>query len=210
MKFNIEDYLYQIDQSMAEKEDREVYMLYFVVAGALIFLSYYFLWDSAELGYKKALKQRTVLEQKIRKDKAYLASHPATMIVQIENQTKGLETQFKQFQDSNAYIKYQIEQISSLYYDEQAWGEYVDSIAYNAKKYGIKLQEYSNTFTDNKDAFGHVLDINVKASGGYQNMLKYINSLEQSFLVVDLHDFDLSSKDSLYSDLHISVWGITY
>lgn len=210
MKFNIENYLYQIDQSMAEKEPREVYMLYVLVAGVMIFLSYYFLWDSAKLDYDKALKERIALEQKISADKAYLASHPETMIAQIENQTRSLENAFKEYQDGNAYIKYQIEQISSLYYDEQAWGEYVDSIAYNAKQYGLKLHEYSNAFAENKDAFGHVLDINVQTSGGYQNMLKYIDSLEQSFLVVDIHGLALDAKDSLYSDLNISVWGITY
>lgn len=210
MKLNIEDYLYQIDQSMAEKEEREVYMLYVLVAGVLVFLSYYFLWDSAKLGYEQALKERKSMEQKISADKAYLASHPETMIAQIENQTKALENQFKEYQDGNAYIKYQIEQISSLYYDEQAWGEYVDSIAFNAKKYDVKLHEYSNTFAENKDAFGHVLDINVQTSGNYQKMLKYINSLEQSFLVVDIHGLSLDAKEQLYSDLNISVWGITY
>ena len=210
MKFNIEDYLYQIDQSLAQKEDKEVYMLYVLIAGSLIFLSYYFLWDPAKLGYEQSKKESLALVQKIQDDQKYLASHPETMIAQIENKTKQLEQSFKEYQDSNAYIKYQIEQISSLYYDEQAWGEYVDSIAYNAKKYDIKLQEYSNTFAENKDAFGHVLDINVKSTGGYQNMLKYINSLEQSFLVVDIHGMNLKAEETLSSDLTISVWGITY
>ena len=210
MKFNIEDYLYQIDQSLAEKEEKEIYMLYILVAGSLIFLSYYFLWDSAKHDYDQALKESQALVQKIQADQKYLAGHPETMITQIENQTKALEQSFTEYQDSNAYIKYQIEQISSLYYDEQAWGEYVDSIATNAKKYNIKLREYSNTFAENKDAFGHVLDINVKSSGGYNNMLKYINSLEQSFLVVDIHGMDLKATDRLDSDLTISVWGITY
>lgn len=210
MKFNIEDYLYQVDQSLAEKEEKEIYMLYILIAGSLIFLSYYFLWDSAKQDYDQALKESQALVQKIQADQKYLAGHPETMIAQIENQTKALEQSFTEYQDSNAYIKYQIEQISSLYYDEQAWGEYVDSIATNAKKYNIKLQEYSNTFADNKDAFGHVLDINVKSSGGYNNMLKYINSLEQSFLVVDIHGMNLKATDRLDSDLTISVWGITY
>jgi Tfp pilus assembly protein PilO len=210
MKLNLEDYLYQIDQSFAEKDEKEIYMLYIMIAGGLIFLSYYFLWDSAKLDYEQAKKESQALVKKIQADKRYLAGHPETMIVQIENQTKDLEKSFTQYQDSNAYIKYQIEQISSLYYDEQAWGEYVDSIAHNAKKYNIKLQEYSNTFADNKDAFGHVLDINVKTTGSYNNMLKYINSLEQSFLVVDIHGMDLVATDRLSSDLTISVWGITY
>lgn len=210
MKLNLEDYLYQIDQSLAVKEDKEVYMLYIMIAGGLIFLSYYFLWDSAKLDYDQAKKESQALFNKIQADKRYLAGHPETMIVQIENQTKALEQSFTEYQDSNAYIKYQIEQISSLYYDEQAWGEYVDSIAHNAKKYNIKLREYSNSFADNKDAFGHVLDINVKTTGSYRNMLKYINSLEQSFLVVDIHGMNLLATDKLSSDLTISVWGITY
>jgi hypothetical protein len=210
MKFNIEDYLYQIDQSMAEKEDKEVYMLYVLIAGSLIFFSYYFLWDSAKLDYDQAKKESQALVQKIQADNQYLAGHPETMIAQIENQTKALEVSFTEYQDSNAYVKYQIEQISSLYYDEQAWGEYVDSVAYNAKKYNIKLQEYSNSFAENKDAFGHVLDINVQTTGSYQNMLKYINSLEQSFLVVDIHGLSLVADEKLSSNLNISVWGITY
>ncbi len=210
MKFNIEDYLYQIDQSLAEKEDREVYLLYAMVAGALIFLSYYFLWDGAKRDYDRAKKESMVLVDKIKVDNNYLNTHPETMITQIENQTKAIELSFTEYQDSNAYIKYQIEQIASLYYDEQAWGEYVDSVAQNAKKYNIKLMEYSNSFADNKDAFGHVLDINVKSTGGYQNLLKYINSLEQSFLVVDIHGMDLRAEEKLSSDLNISVWGITY
>ncbi len=210
MKFNIEDYLYQIDQSMAEKEEKEVYMLYILVAGGLIFLSYYFLWDSAQQGYEKAKKESQALFNKIQADKKYLAGHPETMIVQIENQTKAIEKSFTEYQDSNAYIKYQIEQIASLYYDEQSWGEYVDSISHNAKKYNIKLQEFSNSFAENKDAFGHVLDINVQSTGGYKNMLKYINSLEQSFLVVDIHGFTIRADEKLSSNLDLSVWGITY
>ena len=210
MKFNIEDYLYQIDQSLAEKEEKEVYMLYILIAGGLIFLSYYFLWDSSQQGYEKAKKESQALFNKIQADKKYLAGHPETMIVQIENQTKALEKSFTEYQDSNAYIKYQIEQIASLYYDEQSWGEYVDSISHNAKKYNIKLQEFSNSFAENKDAFGHVLDINVQSTGRYKNMLKYINSLEQSFLVVDIHGFTLKADEKLSSNLDLSVWGITY
>ena len=210
MSFNIENQLYQIDQAFAEKDEKEVFMTYFLIAAVLIFVSYYFLWDPAKLGYDKELKVTQDLQQKIQTDNSYLNTHPETMITQIENDTKALEAQFTQYQDSNAYIKYQIEQISSLYYDEQAWGEYVDSIAENAKKYNIKIQEFSNEFAMNKEAFGHVLNIGVKSYGKYKNMLKYINSLEQSFLVVDIHDFSLNAGEKLNADLNISVWGITY
>ena len=209
-KISIEDYLYQIDQAFAEKDQKETYMIYFLIAGGLVFLSYYFLWDGAKLGYDQALKESQNLEKMIAADNTYLMTHPESMIVQIENQTKAIEAKFLEYQDSNAYIKYQIGQISELYYDEQAWGEYVDSIATNAKKYNIKLEELSNSFAHNKDAFGHVLDINVQSHGKFHNLLKYINSLEQSFLVVDVHGLSINAEERLYSDLNISVWGITY
>ncbi|MEA3372489.1 MAG: hypothetical protein U9Q62_02240 [Campylobacterota bacterium] len=210
MKINIEDYLYQLDQAFAEKEDKEIYMIFVLIAGGLVFLSYYFLWDSAKLGYDQALKESQSLEKKILADQNYLRTHPESMIVQIENQTKAIEAKFLEFQDSNAYIKYQIEQISELYYDEQAWGEYIDSVSENAKKYKIKIVEYSNAFATNKEAFGHVLDINVKSYGSFHNLVKYINSLEQSFLVVDIHQFAITTEERLNADLQISVWGITY
>lgn len=211
MSFNIEDQLFQIDQSFAEKSESEVYMIYALVAGVLIFLSYYFLWDGAKLSYDNALKASKALEKKIAEDNHYLNTHPVAMIAQIEEQTKALEAEFVEYQDSNAYIKFQIEQISSLYYDEQAWGEYLDSIAENAKKYNIKLNLFTNQFASNKDAFGHVLDIQVQSEGKFHNMVKYINSLEQSFLVVDIHDLALKAEPKkLGADLNISVWGITY
>jgi hypothetical protein len=210
MKFNTEDYLYKLDQKFADKEEKEVYMIYLLIAGGLIFLSYYFLWDSSKAGYDQALQASQNLEKKIVSDTHYLKSHPEAMITQIENQTKLLEEQFTQYQDSNAYIKYQIEQISSLYYDEQAWGEYIDSVATNAKKYNIKIEHFTNSFAKDKNEFGHVLDINVKSYGRFHDLLRYINSLEQSFLVVDIHNFSLAADDKLHSDLQISVWGITY
>lgn len=219
MKFNIEDYLYNIDQALAEKKQQEVYAIYLLIIAAPIFLSYYFLWDSAENGFKQTQKERIALEKKIADDNQYLMAHPESMITQIENETKAIEASFIQYQDSNAYIKYQIEQISSLFYDEQAWGEYLDSIAENAKKYSIKLNVFSNKFAENKEAFGHVLDINVECEGKFHNMVKFVNSLEQSFLVVDIHDFTVGvgaedekkrTRNRLQTNLTISVWGITY
>jgi len=49
-----------------------------------------------------------------------------------------------------------------------------------------------------------------KSSAGFQNTLLFINSLEQSDLVVDLHDFKIAAEDELVSDLNISVWGINH
>jgi predicted RNase H-like nuclease (RuvC/YqgF family) len=209
MSLSMEKYLYQIDQSFAEKSDRDIKLIYAMVFVAMLFVSYLF-WDSAEQGYNKAKKASMDVQQKINMDKQYLMVHPESEIAQIEAQIKSLEGQLIVLKDNNAYIKAQIEQISELFYDEQSWGEYIDSIAENAKKYKVKLNFFANRMADDKNRFGHVLNIDVAAEGKYQNLLKFTDSVEKSFLVVDIHDLDFRADEKLYLDLNLSVWGITY
>ena len=102
-----------------------------------------------------------------------------------------------------------MEQISSLYYDEVVWGAYLDSVSKYAKAYNVKLTKFGNSLsTDGNSSFGHVLDITISADAPYKNTLKFINALEQSTLVVDLHDMNMTADTKLKSDLNISVWGI--
>ncbi|RUM65150.1 MAG: hypothetical protein DSZ03_03220, partial [Sulfurimonas sp.] len=138
----------------------------------------------------------------------YLQQNPESKIAQIENEIKNIKKSYVQYQEYNSYIKFQIEQISSLFYDEKTWGAYIHSITKNAKKYHVKLLKFGNEFTSDTRAFGHVLDINIRSTGKYTDTLKFINALEQSFLVVDLHDFNMSASNILMTDLNISVWGI--
>lgn len=207
---NLEDILGDIDKSFAEKQPQEVYMTYAMVAAIFIAASYLLLWDSAELGFKKTEKEVVEIQKKITDHSNYLKWNPESKIVSLKAQTVKLKQDFVTLKDQSEYIKFKIEQISSLYYDEQAWGQFIDSISENAKKYGVKLNYLSNSFSNDKNTFGHVLDIGVKVNGNFHRTMKFINSLEQSFLVVDIHNVDLLASQTVDSELKISVWGITY
>jgi Tfp pilus assembly protein PilO len=206
----LEDILGDIDKSFAEKKQTDIYATYFMVAAALIGLSYVLFWDSAEIGYNKTVAETKVIEKKISDDKNFLKWNPTSKIDGLKAQTIKLKQDFVTLKDQSEYIKFKIEQISSLYYDEQAWGEFIDSISESAKKYGVQLHYLSNEFSNDKNTFGHVLDIELKVTGDFHRTMKFINSLEQSFLVVDIHDVDLMASSKIDSALKISVWGITY
>jgi len=210
MKFNIEQYLYPIDQSFSSKKQGEVYMIYGMIAVALIAFSYLLFWESAELEYQQVKAERIAVEKKLRADEQYLAMHPESEIHQIEMQIEAIKAETLAVKEKNEYINYKISQISELFYNEEAWGKYIDSIAENAKKYNVKLSVLSNKRALEKEKFGHVLDIKVFASGEFDNMLKFINAMEQSDLVIDLHGLSLSAKKKLELDVNSSVWGITY
>jgi hypothetical protein len=57
--------------------------------------------------------------------------------------------------------------------------------------------------------FEPMLDIHLRSTGSYRDTLKFINSLEQSEFIVDIHAINIEARDKLITDLNISVWGIT-
>ncbi len=210
MKINIEDYLQRIDTSFKGKEQKEIYMTYLMVVGLIFAFAYLLFWESSQIDFEAKNKQITTINSKISADKLYLQRNPETKITMLDRNIKKLEADLIVQKDVNAYIKDKIETISFLIYDERTWGEYLHSISINAKRHKVKIIDFTNIYNENNSSFGHVLDITLKTTGNYKNTLKFINSLEQSDLVVDIHDLDIIAKDTLNTELFISVWGITY
>lgn len=210
MKLNFEQYLYPIDQSFSKKKSSEVYMIYGLLAAVLLAFSYFLFWDDAEAQFNATHQARVAIEKKLVADESYLNKHPESEIAMLEKQIKNIHHQTTATKEKNEYINYKISQIPELFYNEKAWGKYIDSISADAKKFKITLSRFSNKKANDKEKFGHVLDINVQASGTYANLIKFINAMEQSDLVIDLHGLDLAAKQVLTVDINSSVWGITY
>jgi Tfp pilus assembly protein PilO len=136
--------------------------------------------------------------------------HPESEIVRLDQDIAKLKVKLASLKDENAYIKAEIEKIPELFYDQEVWGAFIDSIAENAKKHKVKLNFFANRLANDKTKFGHVLNIEIQAQGNYQDMVRFMNAIEKSKLVVDLHDLDLKATTDLNLDLKLSVWGITY
>ncbi len=210
MKINFEDYLHKIDSAFKEKTQKDTYMTYGMIVAVVFAFSYLLFWDSSFEEFEQTRAKVVQLETKIKEDKAYLKATPESKITSLEKEIVLINKKMQGHKSNNAYIKSKIETISSLIYDERAWGEYLHSISKNAKKYNVKITNLTNKYSDNNSSFGHILDISVRSSSNYKNTLRFINSLEQSELVVDLHYLDINASNKLNTDLKISVWGITY
>jgi hypothetical protein len=208
MKFNIEDYLYTLDQTLSLKSERDKMMMFVMIFAALFAFSYLLLWENSEASFKASHEKAIKMESDLSSDKSYLEVNPVEKIAQIEQETVAIQMNEQHYIQYNAYIKDQLEQISSLYYDVKTWGAYLDSVSKYARAYNVKLLNFGNTLTEGNSSFGHVLDIHISTEGAYKNTLKFINALEQSYLVVDLHDINMTADKKLTSDLNISVWGI--
>lgn len=210
MKTGIEDLLHQIDHSFKEKSQKDIYMTYLMVLAILFAISYLFFWESSFESFEQKNQEIITVDTNLNNDNLFLKHNTEAKIVQLEAETLQANNEMIINKDNNAYIKNKIEAISFLIYDERAWGEYLHSISTNAKKYDIKILNFTNQLAMTNASFGHVLDITVKFTADYKNTLNFINSLEQSDLVVDIHDVNMTAENTLNSDLNISVWGITY
>jgi hypothetical protein len=208
-KLILEDNLQKIDSFFKNKSKKDTNYIYIMIVGVIIAISYPF-YDLSVDEFTNMKDKVDKVTQKLNADKVYLQVNPEIKITKIMQDIKRLESELLVNKENNEYIKSKIDTISSLIYDERAWGEYINSISKNAKKYNIKLVNLTNKYVDNNESFGHMLDITVDVKGKYQNTLRFINSLETSELVVDIHDFSIKAEDALNTKLYISVWGITY
>jgi len=210
MKINSEDFLHKIDVALQDKQKQEIHMIYVMLFGVIFAFSYLLFWDSSLEKFLDKIDHISSLTQKINLDKIYLKVNPATKIIKLNKDIKKYNDKILDLKDNNDYIKHQIETIPSLIYDKKIWGEYLYSISKNAKIHNVKILDFSNSLANNRNSFGHILDISLKSTAKFIDTLKFIDSLERSDLVVDIHHISMKSEDLLYTDLNISVWGITY
>ncbi len=211
-KFNIEDYLHAIDEKLKDKSQKDLYMIYIMIAASIFAFSYLLFWDMSLKSFEKKVKQTEEISRKIDNDKTFLKFNTPQVVAALDNKIKTEEKKYIEYKDYNTYIKTKLEQIPFLLYDETVWGDFLNSIDKKALRYNVKLLHLSNDYTQTGAAFGHVLDLSLTLQGKYKNTLLFLNALETSDLVVDVHDINISttSKKKLVSDLNISVWGIRY
>jgi len=210
ISINIEDYLLKIDNLFIGKPQKDIYAIYVMIFASIFAFSYLLFWESSEKDFKNINAKIRSINSKIETDNNYLRNNTKAKVARLNNEITASTRELNLTKQNNAYIKSQIETISSLIYDEKVWGEYLHSISSKAKKHHIKIIDFTNKYALHNESFGHILDINLKITGNYKNTLSFINSLEQSELVVDIHDIDLKAENKLNSELSISVWGITY
>jgi len=210
MIISLEKFLQKIDVSLMQKSKKDIAMIYIMIFATPFTISYLFFWDTSLHEFEKKNGQITTVNNKINQDNLYLQYNPPSKLIKLGQDIQNANSMIITTKDHNEYIKHKIETIVELVYDERAWGEYLHSISTNAAKHHIVLNDFTNKLVDKKKSFGHILNVNIDANGNYIDTLKFINSLETSNLVVDLHDINIIAKENLNFDLNLSVWGITY
>ncbi len=209
MKF-FDDLLDKIDNYYVGKSQKDRIYSYIMAGGGVAFVIYILTYDITAAMYKKAEKERTKILTELKNDQRFLKMNSADNITFLQNQNSLNKKRFAEIKRSSDYIDYKISQLQPLIYNETAWGKFIDSISETARKNGIRILNLKNLFVTKRENFGHVLDIEVGFSGSFHDTLRFINTLEKTPLVVDIHDMEMVANSTLTTKLKIAVWGISY
>ena len=208
--------LEKIDIALKDKKSNELSIIYagiFIVIAAIVYL--YVLPESTQM-LKNTKMQLSQIKNKINKETNYIRFKTVNgdkfYYIKIAKQKiKKTKDKFESTIYKNGYIDNKLKELSYLLYNDVNWANFIDDIAQNAKKYHVKINYIKNKFnTLNYKKVEQLLDIEVDANGDFNNIIKFINSIEESKLVADVHDLKMDIDKNIHINFKIAVWGIKY
>ena len=197
--------LEKLDAYYADKSQKDIIYTYIMVAGLFAFISWAFFIDPTKAGYDKAKMERTRVVNAITLDENYLRNFDIPTLQSLQMQTENLKKEFIAIKKNSDYIDYKISQLKPLIYNATAWGNFIDSISDIARKHDVQMLKLHNNFVKKSQEFGHVLDIELDIAASFHNTLRFINALEKTSLVVDIHQLKMFSTNRLKTHLKVAV-----
>lgn len=146
----------------------------------------------------------------------YLRTKNDTTITTFQNNLANEQRKLDDTIATNNYFDSKLREISVLTYNEQNWADFLDSLTTFAKEHDVKIYEITSDIVQDVvlQKVQPMLNVAIVAEGNFHSMLKYINSIEESKMVVDVNGLDINATAddgrTIGGSIKISVWGMKY
>jgi len=117
----------------------------------------------------------------------------------------------KRYEEKIALLNRSFAKLSEVLFNRKNWALFLNSITARAQVNDVDLLEMINRYVHDKKHFGHVLEMGIRCEGEFQNIMAFINDLEQNKLVTEVYRSDLyvdPKTKRIVADLNVSVWGV--
>ena len=203
----------RLDSFLTSKKPSEALLISLVAAAAAGYITFLAVSDPAEKFSKDYTTKYTAKNAQLTKANADIERYKS-LIPNLQNEITASKATLERTQYTNGYVDTKLKELSYLLFNDKSWASFMDRITFLAKKYSITVIKISNDFLDEKDQVREkveqVLTVNVEFSGEFKNLIKFINEIEESQLVVDVNKIDLLSTRKIDGNISISVWGMLY
>ena len=206
----------RIDAILENKKSSELFLIYAGIFIIIAAIAYLYIYPFSDRTLRQTKSQLNILKSKISKEQAYIASKTVNgdsyyYIKKAKSDIKRSKEKLQNIIFANGYIDEKLRKLSYLLYNDANWANFLNTITKNAKKYNVSINLIKNRFHKlNYKKVEQALDVEVDANGNFHNIIKFINSIEESNLIVDVHTMTMDVKKSIHVDFDIAVWGIKY
>lgn len=209
----------QLDQWFASKGNSA--NNYFYIALLFVGLVAYFILSQQADPYLEESETNlstatTKLEGAQREYNEFFGGDPKAFVDNKRNILNGARTNLNNIIEERGYLDGKLKEISKLTYNEKNWAKFMDSLSTIAENNNIKIYAIHSDRREPsiKQIFQPeaLLDIDVKFEGAFSNVLRYINLIEQSEMIVDVNKMDINATKNgkIGGSIGISIWGVNY
>ena len=209
----------QLDQWFASKGNSA--NNYFYIALLFVGLVAYFILSQQADPYLEKSETNlstatTKLEGAQREYNEFFGGDPDAFVNNKRNILNGAKTNLNNIIEERGYLDDKLNEISKLTYNEKNWAKFMDSLSTIAENNNIKIYAIHSDRREPsiKQIFQPeaLLDIDVKFEGAFSNVLRYINLIEQSEMIVDVNKMDINATKNgkIGGSIGISIWGVNY
>lgn len=213
-------FLNSIDDFFASKKESEAKLYFFLVGLIIAVLAYLIVSPMSQTYFDNEDARLNKVTDELLMTDSYLksVSGPAgnDLNYEIRNKQRILndeKNRLTNYVDANKYIDDKLIEVSSVTYNEKNWAKFLDSLTTLAQKNNVKLSYlFSNTKDLENAKVQEVLSVNLNAEATFHDMLRYINEIEESEMVVDINGIDINATEdnTIAGDINISLWGMKY
>ena len=205
-------YAKKIDEFFYQKKDSEQKMFYIMIMAIIAYLVYQFVFAQTDMMRKNSYSRYTDMKNQVMQKQSYLRINSNQRLAKLRNDLKVKQVSYDNTLYKISYVDNTLSELSYLLFNDENWAKFVDNISHLAKNYGLEIKKISNKFfKPTYQKVSQVVTIDVKTKSSYTNMMKFLNKIEESKLVVDVTDMNVSQPGSkLVSSFKISVWGMDY
>ena len=206
----------KIDNYLKTKKSSELSLLFLMAFVAIGFVMYSSVFPVTEKMLKQTKHAQKNIQSKLNQEKAYLRSVTRNgdknfVIKKFQKEVKKQKQLLENTKYANAYVDTKLKELSYILFNDKNWAKFLDSITFIGQKYGIEVGLIANSFFEpNLQEIKQVLTVKINFNGEFRNVMKFINELEESKLVVDINNLKLESSDTITGSLDIAVWGMKY
>ncbi len=202
----------QIDDFFNSKKPSEASMFMGVIGLGIAYGVYQFVFLQTDESLKNTQTQIATVKQKINSEKNYLNTHSVAMLSKLKTEVKQKKVAFDDTLYKMSYVDNTLTELSYLLFDDKSWANFVDNISYLAKKYHVNIEEIGNKFyTPTFQKITQVVEVDVKSKANLKNMVKFLNAIEESQLVVDVSNIEMTKPNKdVQANFKIAVWGMKY